>query len=306
MNGYLFVFFTGEHDNGEQIYFAVSRDGLHWQDLNEGKPVLLSTIGEKGVRDPFLVRDPHKGTFYLFATDLRIGANKGWEAAQYEGSRNIIVWESFDLIQWSEARSCSVGVEDAGCVWAPEGIYDTAKEAFFIFWASMIKLEGEKSAKQRIYGAYTKDFRKFSRPFIYMEASNHVIDMNIVEDKGWYYRFVKDESCKRITMDRVKNLLDSSTESIRVPVLEELFGVEGPEAYQLPDGKWCLIVDQFGTGKGYLPLVCNELAMGDFTIEKPMDYDLGKLKKRHGCVIPISEDELKRLNKKYNNISCRV
>ena len=32
--GYLFVHFTGEQPGGEQIYFAVSEDGLHWKDLN--------------------------------------------------------------------------------------------------------------------------------------------------------------------------------------------------------------------------------------------------------------------------------
>ena len=31
--GYLFVYFTGESEDGEQIYFAVSSDGLHWNDL---------------------------------------------------------------------------------------------------------------------------------------------------------------------------------------------------------------------------------------------------------------------------------
>ena len=44
--GYLFVHFTGEEKLGEQIYFALSRDGLHWMDLNNGNPVLLSDIGE--------------------------------------------------------------------------------------------------------------------------------------------------------------------------------------------------------------------------------------------------------------------
>lgn len=34
MEGYLFGHFIGEGDeNGEQIYFAVSEDGLHFKDL---------------------------------------------------------------------------------------------------------------------------------------------------------------------------------------------------------------------------------------------------------------------------------
>ena len=59
MSGYIFVHFTGEQKDGEQIYFSISRDGLHWKDLNDGKPILYSETGMKGVRDPFVVRDPN-------------------------------------------------------------------------------------------------------------------------------------------------------------------------------------------------------------------------------------------------------
>ena len=77
MAGYLFVHFTGEDRDGEQVYFSVSRDGLHWRDLNQGKPVLCSKIGMRGVRDPFPVRDPESGRIYLIATDMRIEAGNG-------------------------------------------------------------------------------------------------------------------------------------------------------------------------------------------------------------------------------------
>ena len=61
MAGYLFAHFVGEEKDGEQVYFALSRDGLHWQDLNGGKPVLFSRTGTCGVRDPFPVRNPLSG-----------------------------------------------------------------------------------------------------------------------------------------------------------------------------------------------------------------------------------------------------
>ena len=51
MAGYLFVHFTGEQQYGEQIYFSISRDGLHWKDLNDGKPILYSETGMKGVEE---------------------------------------------------------------------------------------------------------------------------------------------------------------------------------------------------------------------------------------------------------------
>ena len=77
MAGYLFAHFVGEEKDGEQVYFALSRDGLHWQDLNGGKPVLFSRTGTCGVRDPFPVRNPLSGKAYLIATDLRIQAVAG-------------------------------------------------------------------------------------------------------------------------------------------------------------------------------------------------------------------------------------
>lgn len=112
--GYLFVHFTGEEKLGEQIYFALSRDGLHWMDLNNGNPVLLSDIGEKGVRDPFILRNPLNGRYVIIATDLRIEAGKGWKAAEEAGSRNLIVWESEDLIHWDGPFSHEVGIPGAG------------------------------------------------------------------------------------------------------------------------------------------------------------------------------------------------
>ena len=54
MAGYLFVHFTGEQQYGEQIYFSISRDGLHWKDLNGHRPVLYSDIGEKQVMVQYL------------------------------------------------------------------------------------------------------------------------------------------------------------------------------------------------------------------------------------------------------------
>ncbi len=299
MAGYLFVHFIGEQKDGEQVYFSLSKDGLNWNDLNDGKPVLFSHIGEQGVRDPFIVRDEANKKFYLIATDLRIEAGKGWTAAQLEGSRDLIVWESEDLINWSEERSVTVGVDVAGCVWAPESVYDKEKEAFFVFWASRVRLEGDVDSKQRIYAAYTKDFKTFTEPFIYFETDNHVIDTTIVEEKGWYYRFTKDETTKTIRMDCSKNLAGKDYKRISSEVLDNMFGVEGPECYQLPDGRWCLIVDRFAARKGYLPLICSDLASGVFEIAKPENYSLGITLKRHGGVIKLTDEEYERLSAKF-------
>lgn len=292
---YLFAHFTGEQKEGEQVYFSLSRDGLYWKDLNRSRPVLRWEQGEGGVRDPFVVREEKTGKYFLIATDLRIEAGKGWEAAQYHGSRDLVVWESSDLVHWSEPRACCVGVPEAGCVWAPEAIYDRGKESFLVFWASMVKREGEAEAKQRIYASYTRDFCRFTEPELYLERENHVIDTTIVFDGRHYIRISKDETTKTLRMDASESLQKDSFREIRSETLDGLWGVEGPECYRLPDGRWCLIADRFAEGKGYLPLLTEDLMSGSFEIPEEGAYDLGASRKRHGGVIEITEEEACRL-----------
>ena len=295
MAGYLFAHFIGEEtESEEQVYFSVSADGLHWQDLNDSKPILTSGIGTKGVRDPFLARHPQTGRNYLMATDLCIYRNPDWDKAQFAGSRSLIVWESDDLIHWSDPVSRAVGVDGAGCAWAPEAIWDAEQEQFLVFWASMVSAEGDPEPRQRIYAAYTTDFASFSTPFVYAQSEKHLIDMNIVRDGAWYYRFIKDETAKCVRMERLRHLRDEA-HNVPSELLAGLFGVEGPECYRLADGRWCLIVDRFGSGQGYLPLLTKQLASGRFEILAPEQYNMGITKKRHGGVIEISQDDMERL-----------
>jgi len=295
MTAYLFAHFIGEGMDQEQVYFSVSKDGLHWEDLHHGQPVLKSSIGDEGVRDPFMVKNEKEGRYYLIATDLRVGKDDDWQRASERGSRSIIVWESSDLINWSSERACEVGVKGAGCVWAPEAIYDKDKEAFLVFWASNVKAFGESEPKQRIYASYTKDFRQFTSPEKYIERDNHIIDTNIIKSNGVYYRFSKNETTKTIEMEKGRSLDKDAFKSMDTPVLDDLFGVEGPECYQLPDGQWCLIVDQFEAGLGYLPILIEDLETAQMRILSKDAYDFGKTKKRHGGVIKISDNAYERL-----------
>ena len=158
---YLFAHFIGEsYEQGEQIYFSVSEDGLHWQDLNGGQPVLCSPLGELGVRDPFVVKHPDTGRYFMIATDLNIYRLRDWGKAVTTGSRALIVWESDDLVNWSDPRSCEVGVPGAGNVWAPEAIWDEEKQAFLIFYACFTHDDGE--SRHRIYACHTQDFCTFT------------------------------------------------------------------------------------------------------------------------------------------------
>ncbi len=297
--GYLFVYFTGESEEGEQVYFSLSQDGLNWKDLNNGSPVLKSNIGEMGVRDPFILRSPLDGKFYIIATDLRIASNKGWDVAQYSGSRSIIIWESTDLVHWSKESSFDIDLPDAGCVWAPESIYDEELEEHVIFWASMMIREGEES-KQIIYSSRTKDFKSFTKPGLYIERENHVIDTSIIKEGDSYYRFSKDETKKCIILEQSRSLLSQTFHDLEAPVLDSMLGVEGPIIFKFNDrDEWCLMVDQFATHKGYLPLVTEDLSSGHFRVLNSDEYFLGDTMKRHGSILNLTRAEYDALLKSY-------
>ncbi|MEI7909172.1 MAG: glycoside hydrolase family 43 protein [Verrucomicrobiota bacterium] len=295
-DGYLFVTFKGEQSPlTEQIYFALSKDGRQWNALNGGEPVLVSKLGEKGVRDPYLLRCHDGKKFIILATDLSIHLNHNWDRAQTAGSRSIVIWESADLVHWSKPRLVRVAAPDAGCTWAPEAVYDESTGDYLVFWAS--KNRSDKFAKQRIWAARTKDFHAFGTPFIYIEKPNHVIDTDIVREGNKYYRFSKNEQFKAITME-VSDKLMGPWQDVKQFSLAQLKGYEGPECYQLKpaaDGKpatWCLVLDQYSKGAGYQPYVTEDLAGGQFTPAPNFSFPFLF---RHGSIMPLSAAEFGHL-----------
>jgi hypothetical protein len=194
--GYLFVYFTGEGTaNGEQVYFALSRgnDPLSWQQLGGGRPLLTSTLGTTGVRDPFIIRSPAGDRFYLIATDLRIFGNGNWDAAQRTGSKSIMVWESTDLVSWTNQRLVRVSPDTAGNTWAPEAYYDEGLGQYVVFWASKLYATSDPNHTANTYNrmmyATTTDFRTFSPAQVWVDKGYSTL----VKHNGTYYRFTKDE-----------------------------------------------------------------------------------------------------------------
>ncbi len=297
---YLFTHFTsGITGDKEHIWFAVSYDGLHWEDVGGDEPVLTSELGTKGIRDPFIVYDEKLKKYFILGTDL-LTKSGNWYKYSHKGSRSLLVWESEDLIHWSEPRLIEVGIKGAGCVWAPEAVYCKEKDMWFVFFASNVKEKGERHRKQRIYGTFTKDFKEFSETFKYIDGETELIDTNIVWDNGWYYRFTKDETNKKIIVERSQNLIGGDYERIYSEAFDNFFGLEGPEAYYLDDKQmWCVIADNYHGNHGYIPFLTKDLSTGEFTQLSPEEYDLGKRKKRHGGVIKIQEDVADMIMKHY-------
>lgn len=298
--GFLFTTFQPEASPlSEQIYFGISRDGREWEILNNSEPILVSQLGEKGVRDSFLVRSPDGQRSFLIATDLSYYTNRNWERNVRAGSRCLVIWESEDLVNWSEPRLVEVAAPEAGCAWAPEAIYDTATKDYLVFWASTTKRDD--FSKQRIWASRTADFKTFSEPFIYIEKPNHVIDTNIVFDGEKYYRFSKDDEFKAITMEVSENLM-GPWQDVPGFSLANLEGYEGPECFLLEPATptkaatWCLLLDFYSKSEGYQPFLCNDLSSGQFTPASGFTFPFPF---RHGSVLPITTEEYFRLKAAY-------
>ena len=298
--GFLFVTFNGEKTPlTEQIYFGLSKDGREWEALNQARPVLVSQLGEKGVRDPFILRSHDGKKSYLIATDLSINLNPVWKRAATAGSQSIMIWESADLVHWSEPRLVKIAADDAGCTWAPEAVYDEESGDYLVFWASANKRD--EFAKFRIWAARTKDFVTFGAPFIYIERDHPVIDTSIVRENGRYYRFTKDEKQRTIFLE-VSEKLSGPWREIPGFSLVNAEGYEGPACFQLDPaspGKpaiWCLLLDHFTKGAGYKPYITHDLAGGQFTPATNIKFPF---RFRHGTVLPVTADEYARLKSTY-------
>ena len=260
LTDYLFAYFPYAGVKNEKIYFASSEDGLNFTTLNEKindkgevdlmqSYVLESTLGTHGLRDPFIIRSHEGDRFFLIATDLTVagieqnGVNypgMGWTDNQRIGSKSIMVWESEDLVNWSNQRMCRVSVDEAGCTWAPEAYYDDATGQYVVFWAS--KTGTDNYAKQRVYYATTRDFTTFSKAQVWIEGDQSVIDTTVVKgEDGYYYRFTKNEGgsnnsygtpSKRIFCEKSDSMLGEWT-LVNANSLPVSGGqIEGPSAFK--------------------------------------------------------------------------
>nr|MDT0659272.1 family 43 glycosylhydrolase [Micromonospora sp. DSM 115978] len=313
--GYAFSYFTGNSIAGEKIYFAASRgnNALRWTELNGGQPRLESQHGTLGLRDPFLIRSPEGDRFFLIATDLSIGRNGNWDLAQRHGSRHLEIWESTDLVNWSEQRHVQVSPPTAGNTWAPEAYWDDARGEYLVFWASKLYAADDPNhtgnTYNRMLAATTRDFVTFSEPTVWQDRGESRIDSTVLKEGDTYYRFTKDEGgggtgCSDIIQEK-----SASLTAVDLPgqpawsMLDACIGrdagtsaVEGPTVFKANPGDtsghpYYLFVDEYG-GRGYIPLGTDDLENPDWRV--PASYDL-PASPRHGTVIPVTRAELDAL-----------
>ena len=342
---YLFAYFPYTSTKDERVYFGVSEDGLNFQSLNKSQYVLESRVGTHGIRDPFVFRSHEGDKFYLIATDLTVAGltqdgtwypGQGWGENQTKGSQSIVVWESDDLVNWSQERLCKVSLDTAGCTWAPEAYWDDETEQYVVFWASKVSTDGY--AKQRVYYTTTRDFHTFGETKVWIEESGSVIDTTVIKgNDGYYYRYTKNEAgntnvygtpSKRIYCERSKSLTATKWEivsnnslavsggqieggcifKINTDDVENAKKVAGLKGFTLEgDDVYCLMADK--TGVTIFPGLSTNLSDGWFNVlgtSKSVSvngtsiYSMPNPDASHGTVMPITSEEYNNLLKAYD------
>ena len=303
---YLFVHFRERTTpDGEQVYFGLSTDGFHWEAVNGGCPVLWAYYGDKGVRDFTITRCKEDGKFYIFATDLSLSYgmrnqyHHSWEEIGRHGSKCFSVWESGDLVNWSEQRLVQVGDEAFGCLWAPDIIYDKKTGDYVLHWSSSHACNGY--GDKGIYYSRTRDFHSFTRPeVLYRRADSDIIDSAIYEEDGVYYLFVKSgrnpARLQLLRSDEVTGTYTLVEEFARSMEAIEEGKYEAPTAVRLEDGRWSLYLDYYGVpgaGQGYVPFLADSLASGSFRrSDAEFSFPYGF---KHGTILPITMEEYERI-----------
>lgn len=312
--GYLLVHFVEDPEGyGEQVYFSLSDgdDPRSWVRLNGGQPVLRSDLGTTGVRDPFIVRGADG--FFIIATDLRIygGDGAGWDAWKRHGSRNVVVWRSANLVTWSKPWTLPVAPPTAGMAWAPEALYDADRDAFLLFWSSVLYDEDDEAhlgaSYSRILAAWTPDFREVEAPRVLIDRGSDVIDTTMLIQDGLVHRISKQESFAAGS-DRVFHEVGAEIFSDRYRTVATRIGaeiyekVEGPVIFKdHHDDLWYLFVDQYGRRpQGYVAFSTRDLENGRWEPIPPDQFHMPPNTK-HGSVLPLVRNEWRRVREAYSD-----
>ena len=317
MKNYLFVHFRETTSpEGEQVYFAISRDGFHWESLNEGRPILWAYYGDHGVRDMTIIRDRKTGRFHIFATDLSLsygmrGKYKhSWAEIGLHGSKDLAHWYSDDLVHWSEEEMVTLGDEDFGCLWAPDILYDKEHDDYILHWSSPHR--SNNLGAKAIYCSRATDFVHFTKPeLLCRKEDSGVIDSAMYEENGQYYLFVKSEgNPEKLILLKSRSVTGPFE---RVAAFDESMAdcqaglYEAPTAVQLEDGRWCLFIDYYGVrgrGQGYIPYTADTLSDGRFlrvsasradSCADHSDAFSFPYGFKHGTILPITQQEYERI-----------
>lgn len=243
---YMFSYFKGNGETG--LHLAYSEDGLNWQALNDGNPLLTPTAGkDRLMRDPCIISGAD-GRFHMVWTT-------GWN------DRHIGYASSTDLLSWSQQKTIPVMEHEpeARNCWAPEVFYDEKKDEYLIFWATTIpgrhsEIEtspGEDHYNHRMYYVTTKDFENFSETMSFFNPDFSVIDCTILMRDNNFYMLLKNENPippeKNIRITIAENAAGPYPTEVSEPISGD-YWAEGPTPLEVGDSVY-VYFDKYRKGQ---------------------------------------------------------
>ena len=277
--GYIMGYFT---DAQYGLNLAYSTNGRNWTALNGGKAVMIPTIGQKGMRDPFIKRK-QDGTFAIVATDMR-GTN--WS----DHSQYVQYYDSTDLCTFNNARLLKVHNTDMHS-WAPEVFYDYTNSRYGIIWSG-------NTDRNRTYVNYTTDFKTVTSNQVFFDPGYDVIDSDVIQHNGTAYLFFKDE---RSGQKRIKAAKSSTCQpgsfSVFTPNFLTSANSEGPFVFKSNYSEsWFMYDDLFAQNGIFECWNTSDLNATSWTKVTDISLPSGV---RHGSVVSVTQAELDKIRAKW-------
>lgn len=321
--GYLFIHFYDNYKQpgdyttypaGEQIFGHLSNgnDPLSYKPLKGGAPLLTSNVGTKAVRDMYLVSKDDQSQHYLIGTDLNQTAVGGFNGAFL--SRSFVIWDSQgpSLTKWAEPRLVEVVPPEFRMAWAPEAIWLPSENRFMVYWSSNKFTDAQHTGtpdNDKIYRAYTTDFRTFTTPEVYIDLQTEgVIDLTMhkTAEPNQYVRFFKGETALKCRAQVSNNGLEGPWDNIGQGV--QYTDSETSEACLFfksnTEDVWYVFLDQYGKNPaGYYPYRAdNGIANYGYTALAANGFPAGlPTLLKHGVVKPVTQAQYDELNQAWGN-----
>lgn len=243
---YLLAGFTGQAifpeciEGNEKTFFALSEDLKKWSYIDSISVNVSS--GSKRVRDQYLSRDK-TGNYLLLGT-------QGYMHPEIYLANSKSINE-FKL----ELKNINYSDKDlhlfANYSWAPEIIYDYDNDQYLILYSDT------ETKNSPIYAVATKDFERFSYPFIFFDVGFTIIDANITMFDGKYYLFYKGEDVERygaLYYAVSDSLSCGSNWQLYDDEITSGYNLEGPYGLKGLDNNNYLFADAFEVAKPYYGL----------------------------------------------------
>lgn len=257
----------------------------------------------------------------------RDGRQYGWG-----NNRGLVLMKSFDLIHWTRTNidfsklTCPTGVtnmhgvptpwSEVGCVWAPETVYDEEAGKILVHFTTRFK-----TGMNLIYYVYMNtDFTEMiSEPKLLFEAplNDHgfarynIIDSDIVKAGDTYHLFY-------VSHEKTATVKHATSSCITGPyTMDDNYNDGEPQGHEAPncwkridDDKWVVMFDNYSRHPHNFGFV----ETTDFKTFNPIGYfdaEGSPMKRtnfseqKHAAVAPMTESEVKTLEKYWNKKSRR-